>query len=418
MANGNIFQQYLSPPKSVMEYAAEFDQADQRKQSLQQNALMLAASRQKFDDGVRSNQRQEQLRGALSGLGAGATDEDRIRVMRDTSTPEGFAAADNLEKSLTERGKAKAAIAKDEADTAKTNLSREIALHEFHAQKLAQVQTPDDAAAWAQQGLALGLFKQPGQFERGMAAIQQASQNPQAFAQWKQAAMQGGQSITAQLTQQAEALKAQEAMRHHKATEANTVRGQNMVDARAKEQNANGTSGKPPAGYRWTSGGELEPIPGGPAGNKATSSEGERKAATLLQRLEFSEKQLAAAVAKDASAAKPSLIANGLRAAGMEAAANTLTGTERQKVDAAQLDILDAALTLGTGAAYTREQLEGYRKSYFPQVGDKPENIADKQARLKNVIDAAKTQAGRSAPKAKPAPADNNIDALLEKYKD
>jgi len=423
MANDNIFQQYLRPPKSIAEYSAEFDEAAARRQSLKQNAMALAAGQQKYDESVQSNQRAAQLRAALGGLGADATDDDRIKAMRGTGSPEGFAAADALDKSLIERRKGMAAIDKDAADTAKTNLSRDIALHDFHAQKLAQVQTPEQALEWAQAGQALGLFKEPGQFERGLVVIQQAAQNPQLFAQWKDGAMRGGQSVTEQYKQKLEAIRQQEQMRHNKATEGLTARGQNMDDSRARERLAFDKTkpqegGKPPTGYRWAADGSLEAIPGGPAGNKATSSEGERKAATLLQRLEFSERQLEAAVKKDQAAAKPSLIANGLRSAGMEAAANTITSSERQKVDAAQLDILDAALTLGTGAAYTREQLEGYRKSYFPQVGDTPANVSDKQARLKNVIDAAKTQAGRSAPKEKAAPAGSKIDALLDKYKD
>lgn len=165
----------------------------------------------------------------------------------------------------------------------------------------------------------------------------------------------------------------------------------------------NGGMGKPPAGYRWTAAGELEAIPGGPATRSATSTEGERKAGTLLMRLEGSERQLVNALKDDASAAKPSLLAQGLRGVGAEALANTTTSPARQRVDAAQLDILDAALTLGTGAAYTREQLEGYRKSYFPQIGDDKATVADKQARLNNVIQAAKIAAGRSAPAAEAA---------------
>lgn len=161
-------------------------------------------------------------------------------------------------------------------------------------------------------------------------------------------------------------------------------------------------AGKAPAGYRWTATGELEAIPGGPASKTAAATEGERKAATLLKRLEGSEAQLRKALRDDPSADKPSLLASGLRTVGAEAAANTLTGPERQRVDAAQLDILDAALTLGTGAAYTREQLEGYRRSYFPQIGDDKKTIADKADRLRNVIDAAKIAAGRAAPTASP----------------
>lgn len=129
-------------------------------------------------------------------------------------------------------------------------------------------------------------------------------------------------------------------------------------------------------------------------------TEGERKAATLLQRLNFSQRQLAQAVNESKEAAAPNVaseIARSLPLVG-GVAANYVTPEARQRVEAAQLDILDAALTLGTGAAYTKEQLEGYRRSYFPQIGDSQGTIDDKAARLKNVIEAARIAAGRASP--------------------
>lgn len=161
---------------------------------------------------------------------------------------------------------------------------------------------------------------------------------------------------------------------------------------------------KAPAGYRWATDGSLEAIPGGPATKGATATEGERKAATLMQRLQFSEAQLEAALKDDPGAATPNLLAQGLRGIGAEAAANSSTSEARQRVDTAQLDILDAALTLGTGAAYTREQLEGYRRSYFPQIGDSEGTVKDKQARLNNIIEAARLAAGRAAPSTPSVP--------------
>jgi hypothetical protein len=134
---------------------------------------------------------------------------------------------------------------------------------------------------------------------------------------------------------------------------------------------------------------------------EGATTEGERKAATLLQRLQFSESQLVTALGEDPNAAKPGLLASAV-AKLSDPAANLITPVARQRVEAAQLDILDAALTLGTGAAYTNEQLKGYAKSYFPQIGDKPKNIEEKQARLNNVIQAAKIAAGRAAPNAAP----------------
>lgn len=76
---------------------------------------------------------------------------------------------------------------------------------------------------------------------------------------------------------------------------------------------------------------------------------------------------------------------------------NYATDEDRQRAMNAQRDILDAALTLGTGAAYNREQLDSYRTAYFPQPGDKPETVADKQRRLETLMEAAKLKAGAAA---------------------
>jgi hypothetical protein len=130
-------------------------------------------------------------------------------------------------------------------------------------------------------------------------------------------------------------------------------------------------------------------------GKASGSTEGERKAATLLQRLQFSQNQLTQALTDDPKAAGPEAFAAAVGKFSTTAS-NLLNSQARQRVEAAQLDILDAALTLGTGAAYTREQLEGYRQAYFPAYGDEPQTILDKQARLQNVIEAAQIAAGKA----------------------
>jgi len=125
-------------------------------------------------------------------------------------------------------------------------------------------------------------------------------------------------------------------------------------------------------------------------------TEGERTAATLLQRLQFSQQQLKDALAENQTAAKPQLLPS-LIGHISESAANSMRSPVRQRIEGAHLDLLDAALTLGTGAAYTKEQLKGYSESYFPQIGDSPQAMKDKEARLANVIEAAKIKAGRAA---------------------
>jgi hypothetical protein len=156
----------------------------------------------------------------------------------------------------------------------------------------------------------------------------------------------------------------------------------------------------------------------------AMPSEGERKAATLASRMNFSVGQMMEAVGKDPSAAKPDTMAEAARFLSQsDWLPNKLNSTQRQIVEAAQEDILDAALTLGTGAAYTREQLAGYKKSYFPQLNDDADTVKSKQARLQNLLETAQLASGRAAtqiPTPIPSPTDlSNIslDALIAERK-
>lgn len=132
-------------------------------------------------------------------------------------------------------------------------------------------------------------------------------------------------------------------------------------------------------------------------------SESERTAGFLTSRLQQSMSQLQTAIGSTPSAASPNLSAEVIKnVTGSDYLKNLANPEARQRVEAAELDLLDTSLTLGTGAAYTREQLEGYRKSYFPQLGDKPATIADKAKRLKNLLDAAMIKSGRAAPNTIP----------------
>jgi hypothetical protein len=128
-------------------------------------------------------------------------------------------------------------------------------------------------------------------------------------------------------------------------------------------------------------------------------TESERTAGFLANRLQGGLQQLRAAVGEAPSAASPTLGAEAVKfVTGSDYLKNLTNPEARQRVEAAQLEILDSALTLGTGAAYTREQLQNYQKSYFPQLGDKPATVAEKQKRLENLLQAARVKAGRAAP--------------------
>lgn len=123
----------------------------------------------------------------------------------------------------------------------------------------------------------------------------------------------------------------------------------------------------------------------------------ERKAAVLANRLNFGVQQMNEAIGREPTAAMPNTAAEAARFfTRSDFIANTITPAQRQVVETAQLDVLDAALTLGTGAAYTREQLEGYRKSYFPQMGDDAATVKSKQQRLENLLKSAQIASGRA----------------------
>ena len=136
-----------------------------------------------------------------------------------------------------------------------------------------------------------------------------------------------------------------------------------------------------------------------PESSTGKLTEGERTAGFLSERLNNSLKQLQDVTGQEPSAAAPNFKAEAIKFfTGSDYLKNLTNPSSRQQVEAAQYDILDSALTLGTGAAYTREQLDSYRKSYFPQLGDSKDTIQSKGIRLQNLLDSAYKKAGRAAP--------------------
>lgn len=135
---------------------------------------------------------------------------------------------------------------------------------------------------------------------------------------------------------------------------------------------------------------------GAAAGNPLKASDDEKRSAGLAVRMELALRQMA----NQPGGARPQFLPEALRNIPLvgEMAANAVTPYERQTVEAAQLDALDAALTLATGAAYTKEQLRALSKSYFPQLNDDAKTVEDKKARLASVIETARIRAGRMAP--------------------
>lgn len=180
------------------------------------------------------------------------------------------------------------------------------------------------------------------------------------------------------------------------------VSGTPIQQRRAAEQLAalqgRGTTGNaPPSGYRARADGNLEPIPGGPAdpnskANKALT-EDQAKSAGYAIRMEDALKTINSVATTNPGATRPG-VGTAMINALPEGVANALRPEDRQRVEAAQLDALDAALTLATGAAYTKEQLQGLSRAYFAQPNDGDKTVAEKQARLNKIIETARLRAG------------------------
>ena len=143
-------------------------------------------------------------------------------------------------------------------------------------------------------------------------------------------------------------------------------------------------------------GGVAQPIMGpsgeqlkGVSGGKAT--EGERKAATLLSRMQLAQTQM-----DQGKEGMPGFLTSVSPRVGLP--------EERKRTEDAQLDFLDAALTLATGAAYTEFQLKGAMQSYFPRFGDDAATIAEKELRRKNLMEAARISAGSMGGAVPPPP--------------
>jgi hypothetical protein len=156
---------------------------------------------------------------------------------------------------------------------------------------------------------------------------------------------------------------------------------------------------KAPSGFKFTEEGTLEFIPGGPADPEvkrdAKPTEAQSKVLTLLSRIAGGANDIQNVIATEPEAQQAGLLETLSRnVLGEGVVTRSLAGPERRTVTDAQVDILDGLLTLGTGAAYNREQLIGQTLSYFPQYGDTQQEIEVKNQRLNRAIEAARLQAG------------------------
>ena len=148
----------------------------------------------------------------------------------------------------------------------------------------------------------------------------------------------------------------------------------------------------------------------------------ERKAGFMANILDKNILQMQKALNIDPTAVKPNVPASIVEAvAGPNLLSRSITPAQRQIIEDSQLDVLDAALTLRTGAAYTKEQLSGMRDTYFPKLGDSAAAVNAKKQRLESLLSGAYIASGRATPQrvsepytpTAPAPAQPTLNQQL-----
>lgn len=259
----SIYSNLLARPKSAAEYASDY-------QAIQANQTNNALARMKMDEYRRGVQEQQTLRNLLSG----GADPAALRKG-------GFL------KLANDWEESQAKTAKDQADTKKTQ-AETIAKHLDTLGTLSRSVMANPTPQSAQS--ALSQWEQyTGQVDNNERAAVAQLQTPQQVMAWARAHALKADDLKAQVftnntggktvTQAYDPLKGSVSTL---GTIQNTVspgdvlsaetqrRGQNMVDARAREQIAQG--GKAPPGYRYKPDGTMEAIPGGPADAKAQAA--------------------------------------------------------------------------------------------------------------------------------------------------
>lgn len=161
-----------------------------------------------------------------------------------------------------------------------------------------------------------------------------------------------------------------------------------------------------PSGYRYTTSGALEPIPGGPADQKAATgpklTEEQGKATSWLVQAGHAFENMEKARQRDPSSALPGLpdAIEAIPSMGLgRSLANTMRGTERQKFMQGAASLSEALLHAATGAGFSKEEAEQKVREVTPVFGESPETTQQKMAAIPLYLDALRVRAGPGAAK-------------------
>ena len=243
----------------------------------------LLAQQPRTPESFIADRQANEASGLTNALSAAKLDEYQQGLLRDSKLRNMLASGAGSDQ-LIQGGFLKEGmdLSKNKADVG--NINSQEASHRVKAfadkaavmrSSIGSVPNPQAAARYMQQAFAdpdMGpVMKQFGTLEEALSEI---PQDPAGFQKWQMQASEGiGKLATHALQQQ----QFGETVRHNKSAEGIQIRGQNLVDARAKDGNTHKAAeiqagGKPPPGYRWNPDGSLTAIPGGP-GDKLPESQ-------------------------------------------------------------------------------------------------------------------------------------------------
>lgn len=280
--DASIYSALGGQRKSAMDYADEYARRDIERQAGRQQvelgALALRGKRAEFEDYQRDRGEQAAVTSALAGLAPDAAPERRIAAVRALGTRTALKAADDLERAQIERAQAQAQI----DDRKQSAVGQRIKVYR-EALGSGLVSDPQSAAQWLR-----AQYEDPvtGEYMTRLAgpyeqAVERIPTDPAGFARWQQQSVIGMDRFLSSTAPRPQQIRAGDRVvivdmnpssptygQEQGAVGVNATPGQQMVHERALAR-AQGrkdlAANKPPAGYRWTAGGALEPIPGGPA---------------------------------------------------------------------------------------------------------------------------------------------------------
>lgn len=403
--------------KSVLEYGAEMDEADARRMGLTQNRLQLAAIQRAQEDDMR-------IRNALQGV---STPEEQIAALRRTGIPAALTQAGKVEGDILTRRKTEGEVAKTKAETdaAQFKLTKDKRLSAI--QQLVSFQSPADAIA--------SLIQSAQRGEVGMAEATEMQRvletmPPEQFGQWKLDTLTGlmnakdafdatkpkielrntgGTTDTLAIDPRTGVGRVTGSVRNtqspdNAASVGATIRGQNLTDARAREELGFRRDQANRPTFNADAGGFVDPVnrtvTPAVGGSGKPLTEGQAKAALFGNRALEAHKNLAAMEQKGVT--QPGVIKRSAETAGqilglgtsfgdvLGSTAGSLTNwtqsSGQQQVEQAQRDFINSILRRESGAVISEGEFDNARKQYFPQPGDSKAVLEQKRKNRETAI--------------------------------